>query len=229
MHGVSSVLRRFLGVFALAIAGCADETPIGPAVSTTQAATGARVAASLVPPAKRGMGDLDGIAQHIARAIQDSATRQALRRALLADENRGALDLSECEGKGVAARLSAFGERRGGVSVATHCAAVRRFPGMILFMDRRQLAVWDGTTLPIVTGLANASAATPANLMGYRSPETLISIGADRHLAAPILVVVPIPHPRRLRAMQVGGLPAITARSAAAPTKPVRGNTGGRK
>jgi hypothetical protein len=145
------------------------------------------------------MGDLSGIAQHVAAAMQSPAVRATIATALKqAPDGITQLDLQDC-GRNVAIKaMLDEGQRRGGAAPGTLCSAIAQADGMVLYMDRDLLARWDpATVVPVVTALAHPASALPAAFRGYRTPEETVDLPGDGSVTVPVLVVLPNIHPSR--------------------------------
>ena len=68
---------------------------------------------------------------------------------------------------------------------------------MVLYMDRDLLARWDPAVVPIITALADPSAALPVVFRGYRTPEETVDLPGDGAVTGPVLVVLPNIYPSR--------------------------------
>lgn len=146
------------------------------------------------------MGSLTVTAQAIAAAMQDQPVRTAVIAAMKDSASLGVgLDLTDCANSALAKAIFDAGERRGAATAASQCTAAASLPGLVLYMDREQLAAWSATTIPVVTAIAQPGRALPAHYVGYRSPTRTLDIGADPKLQTPILVLLPIVHPARMQ------------------------------
>ena len=144
------------------------------------------------------MGDLSGVTQHVAAAMQSPAIR-----AVIATELKQApngitqLDLQDCGRNAAIKAMLDEGQRRGGSAPGTLCSAIGKADGMVLYMDRDLLARWDPAVVPIVTALAHPGSALPAVFRGYRTPEETVDLPGDGSVTVPVLVVLPNIHPAR--------------------------------
>lgn len=145
------------------------------------------------------MGDLSGIAQHVAAAMQSPAVRATIAAALKQAPNGiTELDLQDCGRNAAIKAMLDEGQRRGGAAPGALCSAIAKTDGMVLYMDRDLLARWNpAAVVPIVTALANPGAALPAAFRGYRTPEETIDLPGDGSVTVPVLVVLPNIHPSR--------------------------------
>ena len=145
------------------------------------------------------MGDLSGIAQHVAAAMQSPAVRAVIAAELKQAPNGiTQLDLQDCGRNAAIKAMLDEGQRRGGAAPGTLCSAIAKADGMVLYMDRDLLARWDpAAVVPIVTALAHPGAALPAGFRGYRTPEETVDLPGDGSVTVPVLVVLPNIHPSR--------------------------------
>jgi hypothetical protein len=145
------------------------------------------------------MGSLSPIAQHVIAGLQDSSIRMAVYHAMT---KRGAstvgLDLQGCADEPVVLALIREGEHNGAMPASQACGVLKGLPGAVLYMDPDRLRAWDGSTIPIVTALENPHARIPPTFHGYRATNRMIDLPADGSLKGPILVILPIVHPRRV-------------------------------
>jgi hypothetical protein len=156
----------------------------------------------------RTMGSLSAVALQVAIGLQDSRVRAAVNGAMKDSSAQGlGLDLQDCRSGGSARSLFDASERRGGQAADALCSSVLSLSGLVLFMDRVQLSNWDPSVIPIVTAMSSIGNGVPAHLLGYRSPDRTMDVTGDRNLKGPILVILPLPHPRRMAASRQG-LPA---------------------
>lgn len=109
------------------------------------------------------------------------------------------LDLRACSTELIIQRLFAAAERHGGPLADAMCQGIRGRAGLALYMDRDRLDAWDGTTIPIVTAIADPSRTLPVQLRAYRSATRIISISRDSTVGGPLLVVLPTLHPNAYR------------------------------
>jgi len=151
----------------------------------------------------QAMGSLSPIAFQVAAGLQDPVVLRSVFAAMRDSASQGlGIDLQDCGPGGPTQLLINAGAKRGGQAASVLCAALSALPGAILFMDRDQLKVWNPSVIPIVTAVANPLAPLPQHFLGYRSPSKTIDLGADSKLKGPILVVLPIKHPNRLRGLR---------------------------
>jgi hypothetical protein len=144
------------------------------------------------------MGDLSGIAQHVAAAMQSPAVRATIAAALKAPNGITQLDLQDCGRNAAIKAMLDEGQRRGGGEPGALCSAIAQADGMVLYMDRDLLARWDpATVVPVVTALAHPASALPAVFRGYRTPEETVDLPGDGSVTVPVLVVLPNIHPSR--------------------------------
>lgn len=160
------------------------------------------------------MGNLAAFARLVVGGLRDSSVRQGVRSALMAATARPGVDLQLCEGDEVARQLFAAAERHGLGSAANWCQAAMVRPGLVVYMDPEGLRSWDGTTIPIVTAIANPSRPLPTHFLGYRSTERTVELDGNLSRSGPILVVLPFVNPSsaRVRAQ------AAEIRAVASPT-----------
>jgi hypothetical protein len=156
------------------------------------------------------MGKLSIVALQVVTGLQDPRVRAAVIAAMRDTTSRGhGLDLQDCGETSVTRSLFVAAAKRGAQPIDAMCRSVGALPGLILHMDREQLARWDPSVIPIVTAIAEPHAPPPGDLTGYRSPSRTINLGADKQLKGPILVVFPAKHANRGRADR-RALPAAT-------------------
>jgi hypothetical protein len=154
------------------------------------------------------MGALSDVAQHIAAALQDPRIRGMVVRALRDTVNNGTgMDLAQCSPGTIVGDLLTAGELRGGQSAASLCERMKSKTGMILYMDHSRLMGWDSTTIPIVTAVADPNAPIAKTFHGYFTPTTMADLRSDGSVNGPVLVVLPIFHPRRVRDLNRAMLP----------------------
>lgn len=151
------------------------------------------------------MGTLSPIAQYVAAGLQDFAVRLAVHRALTSPSaHRMGLDLHACASDSVIISLLRAGERRGAGLAASVCQMLGSMNGAVLFMDPSRLRKWNGSTVPIVTAIANPGRELPATFHGYRSPNRLIDLPADGSIQGPVFIVLPYQHPAHPRNVRLG-------------------------
>jgi hypothetical protein len=182
---------------ALLVAAAACNGPDLPARTAPTPMDAARLAR--VAEKDPVMGDLSGIAQHVAAAMQSPAVRTVIAAELKQAPNGiTQLDLQDCGRNAAIKAMLDEGQRRGGAAPGTLCSAIAKADGMVLYMDRDLLARWDpAAVVPIVTALAHPGTALPAAFRGYRTPEETVDLPGDGSVTAPVLVVLPNIHPSR--------------------------------
>lgn len=167
-------------------------------VSAPQTASAPSGAArfSAAPDNDATMADLSSVARHLAGALRDSATRADVARAMKdPKESFVGIDLHSCAANPLVLRLLLQGERAGGSPSQIVCQGILHREGLVLYMDRDRLRAWDGSTIPIVTAIAQPGSGLPVTFHGYRSPTKIIDLPSDGSLGGPILVVLPYVHP----------------------------------
>jgi hypothetical protein len=189
---------------ALSIVAC-TRGDVSSVVPPVQARESAHSFIRVLPPVDDPtMGSLSSAAQHIAAGLQDSVIRMAIRRSLLESHaSVPELDLQACDiTASDSDKLLQSGERRGAKVARDLCKMFKGMNGAILYMDPTQLAHWDGSTIPIVTAVADPDQPLPASIRGYRSPNVMIDMPTDGSMAGPMLAVLPLQHEsqRSLRA-----------------------------
>jgi hypothetical protein len=144
------------------------------------------------------MGQLSGVARHVAAALQDPNVRHEVALLMKQSPDAAGLDLQNCQEGTAVGRLLAAGELRGAGSASVLCKQLMQAQGMVLFMDRTQLAAWDPSVVPIVTAVENPGRfAASTVFQGYRSPTRMITLNAAHPNVGPVLVVFPHVHPSR--------------------------------
>ncbi|MEO6864374.1 MAG: hypothetical protein ABI229_02875 [Gemmatimonadaceae bacterium] len=144
------------------------------------------------------MGQLSGIARHVAAALQDPTVRREVALIMKQSPDAAGLDLQGCQEGSTVGRMLAAGELRGAGSAQAVCQQLMHAQGMVLFMDRTQLAAWDPSVVPIVTAVESPGRfAASTVFQGYRSPTRMITLNAAHPNVGPVLVVFPHVHPSR--------------------------------
>ncbi len=209
-----------LAVSALACERTASVILVAP---STRAATRSIPVAS--PVVDSAMGGLSIYAQYVIAGLRDSVARMAVWRALKAPTTpREGLDLQSCGNLAAIDALFAAAERQGHGEAQTVCGALKGMRGAILYMDAERLKQWDGTSIPLVTAIADPNGHMPSQITAYRSTRRTVVLPSDGSTLGPMLVVLPYKHPSRRTANptqeRIGGI--------ALPSQPptVRGNQG---
>ena len=179
-----------------------------------------RPSAQIAPVADASMGSWSPMAMAVVAGLQDPRIRRSI---VAAMKDTGAagigIDLQACQPGGKIDSLYAAAEKRGAMAGAALCALATHASGLVLYMDREQLANWDPSVIPIVTALADPSKGVPDHLVGYRSPTRTLDLRTDDKLATPILVVLPMTHPHRTAAMRGVLFPSLVSYPAPPPTQ----------
>lgn len=162
------------------------------------------------------MGAFSPVARLVSAALQDSATRVRVYRALKMAPGRLGLDLQLCQDDPLIHEIFDAGERFGAGVAASHCAFARAQGGLVLYMDHDRLQHWDPSVSPIVTAIANIDTPSAATFHGYRSPVRMIDLPADGSVQGPILVILPIQHSTRSKL--AGPLPPVQSVVRATPS-----------
>ena len=191
--------------FTMVVAACGDRLPEGrgesdrpaAAVSPARRPIGTVVDAASMPAESLGMRGMERYALAIARALEDSATRIQLAKAMRDSANAPlGIDLTACDRRSTASALFRVAERLGGDDAAPLCTELRARGRFVLYMDRAKLATWkESSAVPWVTVLADPRAAIPEELMAYQSPTRLVSLGGAHRFPSPVFVVLPYSHP----------------------------------
>jgi hypothetical protein len=189
--------RRFAILSLVAIGAC-DHSRIeapraGPIPSV---AAFSRIDAPVKDDAMR---ELSTLARFIVGALRDSTLRRSVAAAMADTSAGGGIDLQDCRTNALVAHLFESGQRATGTSAAQLCADVSNRDGLILFMAPSRLARWNGTAVPVVSAIASTHDALPPTFLGYRSVERTIMISRDEPLDGPLLMILAMPHARRVR------------------------------
>ena len=179
----------------LGLSGCnRDVVAPRPAISAGIRANFARVPAD--PDST--MGSLSAVARHIVAALRNPSTRVAVMNAMKsASAGRLGLNLSWCTEDPVVADLLQAGEDAGGDPSPVMCKKIQAYRGLVLYMDPDRLREWDGTSIPMVTAIANPERGVGGPLRAYRGVTTMITLPADGSVRGPLLVVLPYEHGRQ--------------------------------
>lgn len=146
------------------------------------------------------MGPLSVVARHVVVGLQNRAVRNEVKAALMASSTLGQVDLQNCTGGTPTAHLLRSGEFYGAGSADAMCSTIRKYKGLVLFMDRQHLQAWNPSVVPIITAIANPEGGVPATFRGYRSATRLIDLDAHNvERYGPVLIVFPALHPGRTR------------------------------
>jgi hypothetical protein len=171
------------------------------------------------PISDRTMGPLSELARRVSIAMQDPDARGAVVRAMKDSTSRQVgLDLTDCGTKSATRELFTAAEKRGAGLASTACADIAQRGSLLLYMAPDRLAAWDSTLVPIVTAVADLEADIPASFRGYRSPDVIIDIPSDGSLLGPILVIVPVLHPKRNASRPPRVLPTSEIRAQLRPS-----------
>ena len=196
-----------VAIVVLGVVSCERVTP-------TQANPTAapRAPARSVALQDAAMGRLSPIALAVAAGLQKPRVRSAVMAAMKDTAARGlGLDLQDCEPGTTTRLLFEAGEARGAESANASCALAAQMTGLVLYMEPEQLAVWSPSVIPLVTALANPGSAWPSHIAAYRSPDRSLDLAADRSLRGPILVVLPLIHPKRTLPLRNTLVPSLVA------------------
>ncbi len=175
---------------------CERTAPVILVAPATHAAT--RSFAPTPPVVDSAMGALSAYAQYVVAGLRDSAARMAVWRALKAPTTpREGLDLQACGTHPAVDALFAASERQGHGQAQSICVALKGMRGAILYMDAERLKQWDGTSIPLVTAIADPNGHMPSQLTAYRSTRRTVVIASDGSTLGPVLVVLPYKHPSR--------------------------------
>lgn len=138
------------------------------------------------------MGGFAPLARHIVAALRDSEVRIGIAASMKSPTAHYlGLDLRLCDTDPLVSKLFASGEYAGAGSATSMCSLVKRYPGVVLYMDPDRLRQWDGRTIPFVTAIENPDAALPPMLHGFRSATRIIDLPRDGSVGGPMLVILP--------------------------------------